>query len=268
MNSDQPSSPAAIILLVLAIVSLNGTVLAFGWGLSWPARIGAAALSLALWLGWLAMAARAQRADAEGGTAAAISGGRVRVLAAMLVLMVASVFLSAWGYVAGNSVVWAVFGLGAAAMWAGSLALYHVWLSAAPDAGRPQPLSPPDAAQKRFLTVHAPFVVGFVAAVWIGARLARRGEGLIDIAAAALPIVILAAWIWEFTLMLRRADEMVRAIQHRALAISCGAVLAGAVAWNVVQMMLGWPPLPPLLLAPAWAVAYGIAISAEGGGAG
>lgn len=125
-------------------------------------------------------------------------------------------------------------------------------------------LSPPEAARRRFLILHVPFVVGFIFALTAGGALARSGSGFADILAAALPILVLAFWVWEFARMIRRADEMMKAAQYRALAIAGGVVLLAAAVWNICEMTFGWPAVPGVMLLPAWAAVYGVALPLQG----
>jgi len=79
---------------------------------------------------------------------------------------------------------------------------------------------------------------------------------------AALPVLPLLWWGYEFIRMVHGGDEMQREIQLRALMISAGGVLYAGSLWGVFSYLLGWPEPPLFLFLPAAAVAHGLAMAA------
>lgn len=122
------------------------------------------------------------------------------------------------------------------------------------------PLSPPDAALRRFRIVHAFYLSAFTVVMLLSKEVLPRiaapwGRWLFALA----PVVLLALWAWEFARMIRASDERQQALYLRALALGFGVVLLAATLWDVMARMGGAPTVPVFLLLPASVLVYGIA---------
>jgi hypothetical protein len=120
-------------------------------------------------------------------------------------------------------------------------------------------LSPPDAAMRRFRFVQIWVLGGFTAVMF-------ATSAAIPIAPmawqrwlfAAGPVSLLVLWAWEFFRVIRAQDEMMQAIQLRAVALAAGLVLLGASLWGIPERLLDAPRFPVFLLLPLFAVVYGV----------
>lgn len=119
-------------------------------------------------------------------------------------------------------------------------------------------LSPPDAARRRFAVRQIMIMVAFGLAV-AGASvfIARTHAELPRWLAAAVPVIMLGWWGWEFYRMVRDDDEMMRARHLRTAAISGVLVLLGATMWGLLEKLLGVPPLWTFLLLPIFGLVNG-----------
>ena len=124
------------------------------------------------------------------------------------------------------------------------------------------PLSPPDAALRRFRIVHALYLSAFTVVMVFSRGIlpqlpAPWGRWIFALA----PVVLLALWAFEFARMIRKSDERQQALYLRALALGFGIVLLAATLWDVMARMAGAPTVPVFLLLPASVLVYGIAHS-------
>jgi len=119
-------------------------------------------------------------------------------------------------------------------------------------------LSPPDQAMRRFRTLQFALLVAFVAVMLAtNAVLPRTQLPWQRWLFAAGPTSLLLLWAWEFFRAIRAQDEMMQAIQLRAVAVAAGLVLLGASLWGIPERLLGAPQLPAFLLLPLFALVYG-----------
>ncbi len=121
------------------------------------------------------------------------------------------------------------------------------------------PLSPPDAALRRFRIAHAFYLTAFAVVMLLSKDILPRisvpwGRWLFALA----PVALLALWAWEFARMIRAADERQQPVHLRALALGFGIVLLAATLWDVMARLGGAPSVPVFLLLPASALVYGI----------
>lgn len=126
------------------------------------------------------------------------------------------------------------------------------------------PLSPPDAAQRRFMIAHLGLLVGFAAVMPATVFILHRVETPWQRWLLAIgPVALLTLWASEFFRMIRASDEMMQAVHLRAVAISAGLVLLAASLWDIITRLAAAPPVPVFLLLPASAVVYGVAIAIQ-----
>jgi hypothetical protein len=148
------------------------------------------------------------------------------------------------------------------ALWAVWFGAYRVRLRGGATPG--EPVSPPDAARNRFMIVHAALALLFVIAMLFGAGVISTDSSLAArMAATAAPAAVLTVWAWEFARMVIHADEMMRAIHLRAIAVAAGVVLFGVSLWHLFAVMLGLPEFSQTFLLPAFAVIYSLAMGAQ-----
>ena len=123
-----------------------------------------------------------------------------------------------------------------------------------------KPLSPPDAARRRFIVLQSLIVIAFAAVVAASGLLVPRISATpLRWLLAAVPLALLAWWAWEFYKMVRDDDEMMHVLHLRAVAISAMLVLLGGTMWDVLDRLLGVPALQVYLLLPLFAAVYGVA---------
>src|SRR5215469_5291888 len=114
------------------------------------------------------------------------------------------------------------------------------------------PLSPPDAAFRRYQIAHACFLSAFTVAMLftkiVLPRVTLAWERWLFV---IVPAVLLALWAWEFARMIRTSDERQQYLHLRALAFGFGLVLVAATLWDVVARFQGEPRPPVFLILPA-----------------
>lgn len=258
-----PARNLVLIALTLAgVAALNVAVFAVVFGWDRPAQIAAAAAAILIWAVWLALCFRLRDAESEDGDRPMLarSGpfGALTLIAALA--LAAACWAFAWR---APWPVTAATTAGALALWAGWFVAYRARVR---ESGGPGgEFSPPDAARNRYMLVHVPFVLVYVFALIFGSGLAAAADSpALRAAAVAIPALVLAAWAWEFTRMIRRADEMVKAAHYRALAIAGGVLLLAQSFWAIAETALGAPSYPTFLLLPAYAVIYAAVLPFQG----
>jgi len=130
------------------------------------------------------------------------------------------------------------------------------------------PLSPPDAARRRFTLVQIGVLGAFAATmIAIGQIMPRIETPALRWVIAALPLALLLYWAWAFFGMIRDDDEMMQRIHLRAVALGAGLVLLAATLWGILEKLMDVPGLPSFLLLPAFALLYSFAFwrAKEGG---
>jgi putative oxidoreductase len=125
-----------------------------------------------------------------------------------------------------------------------------------------KPLSPPDAARRRFLILQSVILIAFGAVVAAsGILMPRLADTPLRWLLAAGPLALLVWWGWQFYKMVRDDDEMMHVLHLRAVAISAMLVLLGGTMWGVLERLLDAPVLPAYLLLPLFAVPYSVAVA-------
>jgi hypothetical protein len=128
-----------------------------------------------------------------------------------------------------------------------------------------EPLSGPDIAARRYAWAQSALAILFAASVIAAAYLVRGADtNLMRWMAVALPAAVFLVWTWVAVRSIRAADEMVQAALVRAVAIAGTLVTVAATIWGLFETLLAAPRLPIFLLAPAFAVCFGIAVRAQG----
>lgn len=100
----------------------------------------------------------------------------------------------------------------------------------------------------------------FIGSVFLGLRL-MDGVGAppaLKIAAAFVPVAILALWFGYYLRQLRRLDELERSIEHRSLAAALGLTVFVVTSWGLFTQLLGAPLFPAVFVAPLAAGIYGL----------
>jgi hypothetical protein len=69
--------------------------------------------------------------------------------------------------------------------------------------------------------------------------------------------LILTAWFGSYVIILRRLDELMRALEVQSLAISCGITMWFLTLWGVASFLTPLPDLPLIFIAPLTAGVYG-----------
>ncbi|MBA4802297.1 MAG: hypothetical protein H2040_10580 [Euryhalocaulis sp.] len=102
------------------------------------------------------------------------------------------------------------------------------------------------------------YVAVLVPSILLFSSVSQQG---IRLALAALPVLPMAWWGYEFVRMTRGGDEMQREIQFRAIMISAGGVVFAASLWGIFSFIMGWPEPPLFLLLPAAALTHTAAMA-------
>jgi len=116
-----------------------------------------------------------------------------------------------------------------------------------------------DKARQRFLLAQAGIILA-LAVVVVAAKFAilRVDEVALQWLLSVGPIALLALWGWEFFRLVNNDDEMMQAIQFRAISLSAMVVLLAATMWGVLERLMDAPQFPLFLLLPAFALTYGL----------
>jgi hypothetical protein len=176
-------------------------------------------------------------------------------------MFILSAFVLTWG---GSSIA-------AAGLFLASLALFGLWAREDIVARRARDgaISQPEMRMARIVPAHILLLLLFVGVEMVrvrwGAALDEAGLGMV---LTGLSAGVLTGWCAVFILLVRSADEMVRAMMVRATAAAAGGTLFIAVFWAVIARGVGAPEIPALWLFPLFAVVYGIAASVMREGAG
>jgi len=116
-----------------------------------------------------------------------------------------------------------------------------------------------DMARRRFLVIQGGIVLALSVAV-IATKFAilRVDERALQWLLSTAPVALLALWAWEFFRLVRNDDEMMQALQFRAISVSAMVVLLGGTMWGVLERLMDVPQFPMFLLLPAFALTYGL----------
>jgi len=77
---------------------------------------------------------------------------------------------------------------------------------------------------------------------------------------AVCPVIPALFALREFVIFLRAMDEVQARIQSEALLIAAGVVGFGTFAWGFVEAWMDWPRFPAILVLPALAAVWGLAL--------
>lgn len=95
--------------------------------------------------------------------------------------------------------------------------------------------------------------------LWARSILSASGPGsLAAILGIVLPILILTVWWAHIIFMIRRMDELEQAIETRSMAMACAATVWITTVWGMLQLFVGAPKLPLVMVAPLAAIIYGV----------